>query len=212
LSPLERNRRDASQQQPDEPRVAWDVDRLSVSRVEAGPVARPAFRDANDFVTAAFVAHADELFTFLARAGRDDNGAEDIVQETFLRLSREVRAGRTPHQLRAWLYRVASNLLTSRFRRRTVARRWLERYGPATHAAETAPSPEAGLLGRERVQAMERALSVVAVDARQALLLAAEGFSGREIADALGRSEVATRALMCRARIRIRAELEAVTP
>ena len=41
---------------------------------------------------------------------------------------------------------------------------------------------------------------------------AAQGFSGREIAQALGRSEVATRALMCRARVRLRTELEEGAP
>jgi len=44
-------------------------------------------------------------------------------------------------------------------------------------------------------------------DARTCLLMAANGFSGREIADAIGRSELATRALICRARIRLRESL-----
>ena len=39
-------------------------------------------------------------------------------------------------------------------------------------------------------------------------MLAAHGFSGREIAAALGRSELATRSLICRARIRLRERLE----
>jgi DNA-directed RNA polymerase specialized sigma24 family protein len=34
--------------------------------------------------------------------------------------------------------------------------------------------------------------------------MAAEGYSGREIAQTIGRSEVATRALMCRARFGLR--------
>ena len=46
------------------------------------------------------------------------------------------------------------------------------------------------------------------VDARVALLLAAHGFSGREVADALGRSELATRSLICRARLRLRERLD----
>lgn len=46
-----------------------------------------------------------------------------------------------------------------------------------------------------------------AADARTALLLAAHGFSGREVAEALGRTELATRSLICRARLRLREHL-----
>ncbi|HMJ81385.1 MAG TPA: sigma factor-like helix-turn-helix DNA-binding protein, partial [Candidatus Dormibacteraeota bacterium] len=42
---------------------------------------------------------------------------------------------------------------------------------------------------------------------RLALLLAAQGQSGREIAAALGRTESATRTILCRARRRLRDEL-----
>ena len=189
-------------------RVGLDVDVPIVSTVEPGPVARVAARRADDLVTAAFEAHRDELFTFLARSMRNDAEAEDFVQEAFLRLAREVRAGRTPDQVRAWLYRVAANLMTSGFRRRSVARRWLERVSAAPREPELGESPEAGLIGRERFIEMNRALREVPEEARLALLMAAQGFSGREIAASLGKSEVATRALMFRARTSIRAQLE----
>ena len=39
---------------------------------------------------------------------------------------------------------------------------------------------------------------------RTALLLASRGLSGREVAAAIGRSEAATRTMMCRARLRFR--------
>ena len=55
---------------------------------------------------------------------------------------------------------------------------------------------------------MTDALAELPVDDRTALMLAAHGFSGREIAAALGRSELATRSLICRARIRLRERLE----
>ena len=53
-------------------------------------------RDADDLVVAAFEAHRVELYTFLVRTVRDDADAQDLLQETFLRLSKEVRAGRPP--------------------------------------------------------------------------------------------------------------------
>jgi DNA-directed RNA polymerase specialized sigma24 family protein len=60
-----------------------------------------------------------------------------------------------------------------------------------------------GELRREVWEALAR----LSTDSRTALLLAAHGFSGRDIAEALGRSELATRSLICRARLRLREQL-----
>jgi RNA polymerase sigma factor (sigma-70 family) len=188
------------------------VDASIAQVVDVAPVAQSVARNADDLVVAAFDAHRDELFTFLARTVRDDAEAEDLLQETFLRLSREVRAGRVPEQLRAWLYRVAANVATSGFRRRAVVRRWLDRFGSAEGDPGIVESPEGRFIHRERSAEIARALTVIGTEARSALLLASQGFSGREIARALGKSENATRALMCRARIKVRAELERFEP
>ncbi len=51
------------------------------------------------------------------------------------------------------------------------------------------------------------ALRALPEGTRTALLLAANGFSGAEIAAAIGRSDCATRALMCRARLKLRSRL-----
>jgi len=204
VSPLS----EATGQQIPAPRVARDVDAPIAHVAEVAPLVSFAARDADDFVVAAFEAHRDELFSFLARTTRDDGEAEDLVQESFLRLSREARAGRYPEQVRAWLYRVASNLAMSRFRRRSVVNRFLGRFGASEVFGEVG-SPEAAAIHRERQVSMERALAALPSEARLALILAGEGFSGREIAKAIGRSEAATRTLVCRARIRLRADLEA---
>ena len=45
-------------------------------------------------VTAAFVTYHAELYSFLRRSTRDEGAAEDLLQEAFLRLTREVEAGR----------------------------------------------------------------------------------------------------------------------
>ena len=58
------------------------------------------------------------------------------------------------------------------------------------------------------VAGVRRTLDAMSPDSRTALLLAANGFSGREIAHALGRTELATRALLCRARTHLRETLE----
>src|SRR3954447_10123125 len=82
-------------------------------------------------VSTAFEAYHAEIYNFLRRSTRDEAAAEDLLQEAFLRLTREVDAGRTPEHVRGWLYRVASNLAISRGRRRTTAFAWMARYRPA---------------------------------------------------------------------------------
>lgn len=158
------------------------------------------------FVDAAWTALHGELYGFLARSTRDAAAAEDLLQEAFLRLTTEVRQGRVPDNTRAWLYRVASNLAISRGRRTTIALRWLTKYG-AAEARSTSASPETGFLRRERSDAMERALGRLTAPARLALVMSGAGFSGRDIAEAIGRSDVATRSLMSRARITLRRHL-----
>lgn len=50
------------------------------------------------------------LLGYLERHLYNRERAEDFVQETFLRLIRQLKKGRLPEQIRPWLYRVALNL------------------------------------------------------------------------------------------------------
>ncbi|MEX2011584.1 MAG: sigma-70 family RNA polymerase sigma factor [Chloroflexota bacterium] len=169
-------------------------------------VAPPTMRvgEADAVVVAAYEAYHQELFGFLQRTVRDEAAAQDLLQETFLRLMGEVRSGRAPENSRAWLYRVASNLAISRGRRRATVVRWLTRYGVPEHQAAVEESPEAGAVRHEASDDLESALAQISADARAALILSGQGFSGAEIAQAIGRTGPATRTLMCRARLRLR--------
>lgn len=173
-----------------------------------GVTAIRAGATAEAFVRVAFESYHQELYGFLRRTTRDDALAQDLVQESFLRLMREARAGRPPEQTRAWLYRVATNLAISRARRVRTVLAWLGRVA-STHPQDTVTeSPEVGVLRRERSIALESALGQIAADARAALILSGQGFSGADIARTIGRSEAATRTLMSRARVQLRRILE----
>ncbi len=162
---------------------------------------RPA--DVGALVLAIYDAHHRELANFVRAIERDRDTADDIVSESFVRLIEEIRRGRTPDQPRAWLHRVAANFAIDRARRRTVVSRVLGRL--VDHRTE--PPPDDEVLRGETRREVREAISHPPADARTALLLAAHGFSGRDIAEALGRSELATRSLMCRARLRLREQL-----
>jgi RNA polymerase sigma-70 factor (ECF subfamily) len=173
--------------------------------VDVASVQRTAQADA--LVVAAWTAHHAEVFAFLVRTTRDPEVAEDLLQEAYLRLTTEVRAGRAPDNTRAWLYRVGANLAVSRGRRLSAAFRGIVRIR-STAPPMTTQTPEAGYLAREGRANLVGVLADLDPGARAALLLSSEGFSGAEIAAAIGRSEAATRTLLCRTRVRVRSRLE----
>ena len=73
-----------------------------------------------DFVMAAYDENQRRLTSFAYALTRDADVADDLVQETFLRLVKEHAAGREPQNVTAWLFRVCANLATSRGRRGVV--------------------------------------------------------------------------------------------
>src|SRR5687767_12624728 len=81
-----------------------------------------------DLALAAYEAHQRELFSHAMRATKDRELAADLVQECFLRLIGELRAGRRPEDVRPWLYRVLTNLIVSRSRHKGVVDRWLQTF------------------------------------------------------------------------------------
>jgi RNA polymerase sigma-70 factor, ECF subfamily len=164
---------------------------------------RPAARDDAVVVTAAYDSHERALYAFALGLTRSGTAAEDLVQESYLRLGREVQAGRTPDNVRAWLYRVCANLATSRGRRTSVATRYL----PFLASREVGETPEARHLRLELGVELSAALADLSPDERTALLLSAGGFHGPEIAEIIGRSHGATRTMLTRTRMKVQARL-----
>lgn len=167
--------------------------------------ARRAGRGDQAELTSIYETRRGEVLGFLVGMTHDREVAEDLLQEVFVRLVRESREGRMPDDVRPWLYRVAANLVVSRGRRATT---WL-RLVPRLLDRREPPSPEGEVLRSERDRELGASLARLKPDGRAALLLAAQGFSGHEIAASLGRSDAATRTMMCRARQQLRQTLEA---
>ena len=156
-----------------------------------------------DLVSAAYDAHERALYAFALGITRSGTAAEDLVQESYLRLVREAQAGRAPDNVRAWLYRVCTNLATSRGRRASVAMRYL----PFLASREVGETPEARHLRLELGTELSAALETLTDAERTGLLLSAGGFRGPEIAEIIGRSHGATRTMLTRARLKVRARL-----
>ena len=165
--------------------VGAAVERRSAARAGSSP---------DRIVVAAFESHAERLTSFALAAVRDRDVADDIVAEAYLRLIREVRAGRVPENIGGWLYRVCSNLILSRGRRIAVARRAM---GRLLERGE-ADGPETHVLRRDFNERTVAALNELPMDARIALLMAAEGHDMASIGLAIGRTPSATRTFVCR--------------
>jgi RNA polymerase sigma-70 factor (ECF subfamily) len=169
---------------------------MELERVAAGP--------SSHLVIGLYDANQADLHGYALAITHDAGLAEDVVQEAFLRLVRQHHAGQPPHDPRAWLFRVATNLIRSGFRRRSVA----ERHEPVMYETDAVESAETSVVRSEDRRALRAALATLPVDVRMALMLSAEGYSGREVARLLGKREGATRTLLWRGRLELRRVLD----
>jgi len=158
----------------------------------------------DDQIERAYDAHHVSLCAYLASLTRDLAAAEDVTQEAYVRLAREIGQGRVPDNVRAWLFQVGRNLVIKDARRRKTADRHR-----TTELEPRAPSAEDAVLQGERASELHKVLAHLDPIDRRSLVMAALGYSGAEIGVAVGRSENAVRTRLCRARARLRLELAA---
>jgi len=151
-----------------------------------------------------YAAHHAEIYSYLSRMLRDDELAADLTQETFVKAFRAFDTLADQDRARAWLYQIAGHTALDELRRRKIVRfvPWSgESRGVAASAEDVA------LRGRLTGE-LERALATLPERQRMALLLAeVHEMSGLELAEALGVSHVAARALLSRARESLRQAL-----
>ena len=60
---------------------------------------------------------------FILTLVRDDWVADDLIQETFLRILQNIENLRDPSKLSSWIFRIAYNLCQDHFRQRKISRR-----------------------------------------------------------------------------------------
>ncbi len=158
---------------------------------------------------AVFDAYHGALFGFLCRLARRRDVAEDLLEETWLRLVSKAATLRPDTRLAGWLFTVARNLYWSYCRAhlpraaRTVE---LVDFWPV---ADERPSPFEVAAASELHARLESALAALAPRHREVLLLVAvEGLPGAEAAAVLGVTPEAFRQRLARARAALAAELE----
>lgn len=167
------------------------------------PAAAQAVRgEAVDAFSALHAEAARPLWRYLYRTGGDRAVADDLVQESFLRLLERPALLADPQAARPYLFRIASNLLRDRWRRQARHDRLRP---PATVPA--IPSHGAASRTRRDVEAVLGALS----RRERALVWLAhvEGFRHAEIARILGLARPSVKVLLHRAKTKLLGLLEA---
>jgi RNA polymerase sigma factor (sigma-70 family) len=147
----------------------------------------------------AYATYRPRVYGFLLRLSGRRDVADDLLQETWLRLARSASELREDTVLLSWLFTVARNQFLS-FRRWSV----LDVTRLLSFGAETLdviPGPEARSEATARLSVLERALLELPTEARETLLLVAvEGVEQDEAARILGISYAALRQRLSRAR------------
>jgi RNA polymerase sigma-70 factor (ECF subfamily) len=155
----------------------------------------------------ALVAEYSALLFRVAHAVlRDRAEAEDAVQETFIRVLRHRSSLPAVRDMRVWLVRITWNLALDR-KRRIRPQQMDESFAQAL-AAATAPADKALAEARHLQNVLEEIERLPKAERHVLLLAAMEEMGTAEIASVIGKSESAIRALLFRARTRLRERMD----
>jgi len=143
--------------------------------------------------------------------------AEDLAQETFIKVSRNIEGFRGDSNPLTWIYRIATNTAIDHLRNpssRETLRDGLsidsvEKLGnPDTWAGQKTLSIEERAIREEMSSCVRDVVERLPENYRSAIVLSdLEGFKDREIADIIGLTLPATKVMLHRARSRLRREL-----
>jgi RNA polymerase sigma-70 factor (ECF subfamily) len=131
-------------------------------------------------------AHQSALIRYARRLVRNEETAQDIAQEAFLRYVRASREADPPRAASTWLFRVAHNLCIDLIRKESRMREGLEQMDPP---ATVAPPASEEMVAAETRQTLDRMLERLTDNQRTVLVLKMqEGKSYREISEITGLS------------------------
>ena len=159
--------------------------------------------------------HATPVFQFLCRMLRNEEDANDLAQETFVRVYQHRASFKPGARFTTWLYTIAANLARNHHR-------WLGRHPSVSLDAEnettgqsigdvlpaSGPSPDAAALATERVAVVRAAVERLPVDMREVIILCEwEDLSATEAAAILDTTPKAVDNRLYRARNLLRERL-----
>jgi RNA polymerase sigma-70 factor (ECF subfamily) len=169
------------------------------------PLSRPAETDTG--IATLVETYSTLLFRVAHSVLRNPTEAEDVVQDTFVRVMEHRRALPAIRDLRVWLVRITWNLALDR-RRRIRPDQMDDAFAHGIIARNT-PADTALDDARELARVFHEIDRLPRAERQVLLLSALEELDTRELAQVLNKSESAIRALIFRARTRLRERLNA---
>jgi RNA polymerase sigma-70 factor (ECF subfamily) len=149
--------------------------------------------------------HQSRVLSLSYRLLGDWHQAEDVSQETFLRLRQAAGQYEPTAKFTTWLYRIVHNLSLDQRRRTRNDPVSLE----ALEADAEEAAPESPVERSELAEAVQTAIAQLSERQRQAIVLHRyEGLSHEEIAEVTGWSKSAVESLLVRAYQNLRKKLE----
>jgi RNA polymerase sigma-70 factor (ECF subfamily) len=145
------------------------LDRADMEKLQAGHDAA-----LNDLMSR----HATPVFHFLCRMTGNEDDANDLAQETFVRVFKSCKSFRSSERFATWLFTIAANLARNHFR-------WRARHPNVSMDAENSetdqtlgstlpansPAPNESALASERAAAVRHAVQHLPEDMREAIVL-----------------------------------------
>lgn len=138
-----------------------------------------------------------KIYSYIYRKTGDRQVAEDLTADTFMKALANIKGYKyTGQPFVAWLYRIASNLVADHYRSRRITAPLDE----GLQVAATDGDPEEAALAVDDQLAMARAIRTLSPDQQDVILLRfSSGLKLKEIAEVVGKTEGAVKALMFRA-------------
>jgi len=156
-------------------------------------------------------AYSGQIYRLALKMLQNQQDAEDILQETFIKAYRSLPKFEGRSSLSTWLYRIGTNEALMFLRRKRPDQISVE--APSYDDNDQAPLeildwcclPEGELMSSEARANLERSAAALPETLRVVFLLRdIEGLSTRETADVLDISETAVKTRLSRARLRLR--------
>jgi len=169
-------------------------DRADMERLQAGHDAA-----LNDLMAR----HATPIFHFLCRLTGNEEDANDLAQETFVRVFKSAKSFHAHEKFSTWLFTIAANLARNHFRWRArhpnismqaenpVTEQSLESTLPAD-----SPAPNEAALAGERAAAVRQAVQALPDEMREAMVLCE--WEERSVAEAAAILEATPKAVESR--------------
>lgn len=146
--------------------------------------------DAEEKILALYDEYRPRLFRYIRSMQLSRDLAEEVIQETFMRLTIELTRENSIENAQGWIVRVAHNLAVNLLKREQ--RPVLAADAPAfviENHVDPALRPDETYSKNEQVRLMKSALAVLKPQHRQCFEMRVQGFAYKDISLALGISE-----------------------